>query len=170
MSTESTVEKQSQNSSTPAKSKQYRIYKPNPNNNGAASYWQLSYKDQDRYNPYKVFLVVAKQIKSDNDNAKFDWDNGINVKLEENDLGEIIAVLDKRKESLGSKGSLFHKTPSGGNKVISLDKTDAGYSLKVSSQDQDKNTKQVFHSISIGEAAVLSTLLKQAIIVMHGWW
>lgn len=93
---------------------QYRIYKPKQDNTGAAVAFQLSYKKDNEYDKYQVFLVGANQLKTNdaNGNSQFGWKEGaITVKLGENDLGEILAVLEGRKESVGTKESLYHQTP-----------------------------------------------------------
>ncbi len=152
--------------------KQFRIYKPNKTNNGAASKWELSFKPDNQYDKYLFFLELAKQ-KGEADekgNSQFDWDNAISVKLGENDLGEIISVLERRKDSVGTKGSLFHQTPGGGNKVVNLEATENGFSLAASAQDADKNSSgKIYHSITHGEAAYLLVILKKAVETIMGW-
>ncbi len=152
--------------------KQLRLYKPNKSNNGAASKWELSFKPEQKYNQYMFFLELAKQKgeTDENGNSQFDWDGAISIKLGENDLGEIISVLERRKESVGAKGSLFHQTPGGGNKVLNLEATDNGFSLAASAQDAEKKSSgKIYHSISHGEAAFLLVLLKKAVETIYGW-
>jgi hypothetical protein len=74
----------------------FRLYRPNQNNNGAAVAWQLSYKKEEEFNKYQAFLIGANQIPSGegNDNAAFAWKEGITVKLGEADLGENLTVLE----------------------------------------------------------------------------
>jgi hypothetical protein len=151
----------------------YRIYRPNASNTGSATEWQLSFKENEKYDQYQFFLVGARQTGTDeNGNAKFAWKEGqINAKLGELDLGEIIAVLDRRKESVGTNGSLFHSTPGGGNKVIGFKRGDkGGFYLTMSAQDKDKNASgKVSQVLSDADGAVLSVLLKKAIERMYAW-
>jgi hypothetical protein len=149
---------------------QIRIYRTNKENKGFATAWQLSFKKDAEYDPYLFFLVMAKQDGlNENGNAKYDWKGAINVKLGVFELGEIIAVLDGRKTSVGYNGSLYHQTDQG-NKIIKLNATDKGYSLTVSSQDTNKNNLGPFYqTLSDGEAVVLSTMLKKAIERIFGW-
>lgn len=151
----------------------YRIYRANNNGDGSASEFQLSFKKDEQYNPYLLFLVMAPQGPDNaNGDATFLWkEKGITVKLGENDIGEIIAVLDGRKDTLGMKGSLYHQTPNGGNKAIVLNRNEkGGFWLSVSGQDKDKNSLGKYsHSISDGEASILSTLLKAAVVRLFGW-
>src|SRR5687768_5293221 len=100
----------------------FRIYRANKTGNGFATQWQLSYKPKDKYDEFMFFLVGASQNGEDaNGNAKFGWkpeEGAITCKLGVNDLGEIIAVLTGLQQAAGYKGSLYHQTPGGGNKVI----------------------------------------------------
>ncbi len=147
-------------------SKEFRVYRANKTNTGTATAWQLANKKDNKYDPFMVFLIGTNQTGSDeNGNAKFDWQNAINVKMGENDLGEFIAVLERRKDEL----KLFHETPGGGNKVINFSLLDKGYGLKISAQDKDKNNKQVSQVIGFGEAAVLLVLLKRAVEQIYQW-
>jgi hypothetical protein len=154
------------------KVKEFRIYRPNKNKNGSASAWQLSYKPQSKYNNWMVFLVVAPQVGvDDNNNAKFDWkESAITIKIGENDIAEIMAVLEGRQDQCGYKGSLFHQSPDGSNKSLQLSRGDNGYFLKVSSQDKDKRvTGPYSHSLSNGEASMLLILLKKSIEKIYNW-
>jgi hypothetical protein len=153
--------------------KSFRIYRANKTNNGVASEFQLSYKEKEPYNKWMTFLKICSQTGVDaNENASFDWDGGLTVKLGENDLGELLAVLEGRKDSLGFKGSLFHETPGGGNKSIKLNRLDngSGYGLSVSGQDATKKVFGPYNQVlGHNDAAILSKLLGQAIIKIYDW-
>jgi hypothetical protein len=152
--------------------KEFRCYKPKNDGNGAATAWQLSFKKDNKFNPWMFFLVAAKQEGTDDKgNAKFNWKEGaLTVKLGDNDLGEIISVLEGRKDSLGTKGSLFHQTPSGGNKVIKMEANEYGFNIAVSAQDENKNRLgPIYHSLTHGEASLLLILLKKAVETIYGW-
>jgi hypothetical protein len=152
--------------------REFRIYKPKTTGDGAASAWQLSFKKDNKYNPWMFFLVTAKQDGADeNGNAKFNWKEGaLTVKLGDADLGEIISLLEGRKDKLGTNGSLFHQTPSGGNKVVKMEASDYGFNLSVSAQDENKNRLgPVYHTITHGEASLLLVLLKKAVERIYGW-
>lgn len=152
--------------------KEFRCYRTNKTNSGIAAAFQLSYKGDLKYNPYQMFLVMAKQTGvDDNGNASYDWkETAITVKLGDNDLGELIAVLEGRQDAAGYKGSLYHETPGGGNKVINFQRMDNGYGLKISAQDADKNKLGPYSIvISNGEAATLTTLLKTAVTRIYDW-
>jgi hypothetical protein len=107
---------------------------------------------------------------AENGNATFDWKGGITVKLGENDLGELISVLERRKSEVGYQGKgLFHQTAKG-NKVVNFALyEDKGYSLKVSAQDNEKNRSEVKQVMSFAEASLLLVLLKRAVEKIYGW-
>lgn len=151
--------------------REFRIYKPKQSGDGSATAWQLSFKEQNKYNPWMLFLVAAKQTGMDEKgNAKFDWDNSLTVKLGDADIGELISVLEGRKDKVGSNGSLFHQTPGGGNKVVKFESSDYGFNVAVSAQDEQKNKLgPIYHSITHGEAALLLTLLRRAVEIIYEW-
>lgn len=153
--------------------KDFRVYRANKTNNGTASGWQLSYKKDKEYDKYEMFLMLANQKgePDENGNAKFDWDGGITVKLGENDIGEIMSVLEKRKTEVGFNGKgIFHKTAKG-NKVIYFSALEdgKGFGLKVSAQDNEKNKREIRQVIGTHEASVLLTLLRRGVEKMYGW-
>ena len=150
----------------------FRIYRANRDNTGSATEWQLSYKPNKEYDPYEMFLVAAKQIGTDDDgNGRFDWkETKMTVKLGDADLGEIISVLERRKEFVGTKGSLFHQTPNGGNKVVDFRAVDNGYSLRVSAQnDKKEKVGDIRQTLSHADASILLVLLKRAVERFYNW-
>lgn len=156
--------------------KEYRIYRPNKAGNGSAIAFQLSYKEREykgkKYPNWMVFMVACSQTGIDgNGNASFDWKNAINVKMGENDLGEVMSVLERRKSSVGSKGSLFHETPGGGNKIIGFEvnKERGGYNLSVSSKNKNGDLQKNRITLSDSEASILLVLLKKSIEKMYQW-
>lgn len=164
--------------------KSYAIYRTNRENKGTAIQWELSHKvtknkKNEDVDLYFMFLEGAPQVGvDDNDNARYDWQNKITVKLGENDIGEILAVLNGLKDSAGYKGSLYHQTPGGGNKSITFAinqpegknyEPSMGYKLRIASQDAQKNLKQVQLIINPAEAEIIKALLGRAIVRMFGW-
>lgn len=152
--------------------KEFRLYRPNKKNNGTAFAAQLSFKKENKFNPWMLFFVMAPQTGfDDNNNASFDWnDKSITVKMGDNDIGEFISVLEGRKLEVGTKGSLFHETPGGGNKIISFKRNEAkDYALNISYKTKDGELIKYYQTISKGEASVLLTLLRSAITKIYGW-
>ncbi len=158
------------------KPRELRFYKPTSSGQGAASKFNLSYKEKQtkegkKYGEWMLFFEMSKQgAKDDSGNDRFDWENAIKVKLGEADIGEMLAVLQGRKNTVGAKGSLYHQSPDGGNKSIALSVSDrGGYSLNVSAQDKDKKVTKLFHSLTDGEAAILQVLLQRAVEIIYEW-
>lgn len=151
-------------------SKNFQLYKARGSGDGSASQWNLgSEKDC-------VFLEMANQTgKDENGNASFDWGNKIRFKLGISDIGEVLSVLVGLQKGVGPfdlergkhKG-LFHSNKSG-NAILYLGKDDTGrFGIRLSvKRDGDQTIVQ--HSITKGEACVLSTLLRRAIEVIHQW-
>lgn len=151
-------------------SKSFMLYKARGDGNGAASQWNLS---SDKMS---VFLEMANQRgKDDKGNARFDWDTKIRFKLGDADIGELLAVLVGLQNGVGPfdtdknkhKG-LFHSNQNG-NAILSFWKDDYGrFHIYLSVQRGEEKTV-VQHTITKGEACVLSTLLRRAIEVMYRW-
>lgn len=152
-------------------SKGFILYKAKNDGNGAASQWNLgSQKDC-------VFLEMANQDGKDkNGNAKFSWKNNkIRFKLDETDIGQILAVLMGLQDGVGpfntSKGKhkgLFHTNPNG-NAILYFGKNQYGrFQIHLSVKRGEEKTV-VQHLISKGEACVLGILLRRAIEVMYRW-
>lgn len=150
--------------------KGFVLYKAKQDGNGAASQWTIGSKKDC------VFLEMSNQKGKDDDgNARFDWDNKIRFKLGESDIGELLAVLvgiqtgvgafDKAKDK--NKG-LFHSNKSG-NAILYFAKNQHGtFNIYLSVKVGEKKSV-VQHTISKGEACVLSTLLRHAIEIMYKW-
>ncbi len=148
--------------------KNLRLYKPNKTGNGCASSWELSYKEQEKWDKYQMFLVIAPQEGDDDKgNNKFGWKTAaITVNLGEPDISSLLATIDRRQP----ESKLFHESPAGGNKGISLVQNDkGGFYLNVSYQDKEKKLTKYSHSIAPAEAAILSVLLKRAIEIIYDW-
>lgn len=148
----------------------YRIYRANKNGTGTATDWQLSFKGQDRFSPWKLFLKIVKQVGvDDNGNARFNWDQGITVKLDLSDIGEILAVLDWKQAQVGSTGKLFHQNGNE-NKVINFNynQNTNNYFIKISHQSAN-GVNSCQQTISLAEGKIIQTLLGHAILKLTGW-
>lgn len=151
-------------------SESFVLYKAKNDGTGAASQWGLGSKRDC------VFLEMANQIgKDDKNNSRFDWENKIRFKLDESDIGEIIAVLVGLQDGVGPfdvskekhKG-LFHSNPKG-NAILYFWKDNNGRFHIYLSVKRDDEKSVVKHMITKGEACVLNTLMRCAIEVMYGW-
>ncbi len=148
----------------------YRIYKPNKQGNGSASEWQLSFKREEKFSPWKLFFSIAKQTGTDeNGNNRFDWDNAIKVKMDVNDLCEILAVLEDKQKEAGNGGKIFHQYGNA-NKIINFihNEENNNFFIKVSHQNNG-NVVSLQHNLSIGEGCALKVLIEEAIIKLTNW-
>lgn len=168
------------------KSKEWRVYKPKKTNDGAASKLELSVETTEKEKDGKkftvrealVFWVSSKQTGTDNNgNASFGWsdeEKQVTLKLGEVDIGEMLTVLNGKKEATGGTtgtyaGKLFHKN-SRGSTSFSLKKgTNGGYFLAVTKKLDNNPAIQVSHTLTYGEAEVLRVLLESAIRQMYEW-
>lgn len=151
------------------KCRDFRIYKPTKAGTGAASNISItSYFNDKEREKVVVFIDTALQIPSEGEYAAFGWkdkDKKITVKLDDNDIGEMLLVLTGGKEGLGApdgKGGfkgLFHKNKNG-NTVIRLEYIkDRGLMYSVSTQRPEGNFR-VGHALTDGEGAIIAEILK----------
>ena len=144
----------------------YKIYKPNPKDTtkGSATSWE--------YNPStkNFFLTVAKQsdAKDDSGNATFKWkEDSETVKLDLEELSEIMLVISNNKSHLGSsdgqtqKGKgLFHQTKDG-NTIVKLYQIDGDNGITFGLEMSSKKSDKLFWSgqrITPAEAGVISQI------------
>tara|TARA_Y100001949_G_C15958850_1_gene318283 strand:- start:548 stop:1096 length:549 start_codon:yes stop_codon:yes gene_type:complete len=167
--------------------KEFRIYKPNSKNSGAASKFQCTTKykkiGDKEYPEMVLFLESAPQTGTDdNGNASFGWSQqgksgkSVTMKLGMPDIGEILLVLTGKTKFVGPspksgrtvEPGLFHKNKNG-NTSLRLKWSDGKLYLNLSSQDSKKDVSKVGHSITPGEATVLAVLLESFVAQYHGW-
>jgi len=142
--------------------KEFRIYRPLKQGNGAAS--RLNYRKQQ--DDLLVFWQSAQQEGfDDKENAKFAWkdqEKSVSVKLGITDIGEILAVLNGKKEQAGTDKGIFHSNEKG-NTSFTFRKQDNGYYLRVAKKNNAKLI-EVKHGVSFGEGEILKILLGYIII------
>lgn len=146
--------------------KEYRIYKPNTVGTGAASTWNVKFTN-GRKSHACVFLEMAKQIPSEGENAKFDWENCLRIKLEAVDVGELLAVLYHDVEAINNGKGLFHQNDKG-NVTLNFGVADRGYFLRMG-RKRDGQVSEVKHGVTFGEAAILRKLLEHSLDCMFQW-
>ncbi len=162
---------------------EFRIYKPTKANSGAASAIQTKLTDVKGRWELQLFWTAAQQTPSTTENASFGWkdkEKSVIIKLGDPDVGELLAVLCGVKDSMGRKEArdkpgkgLFHKNASG-NTTMSLQEQvdenngEISYRVRLASKVGAKLT-QVSHTITIGEAILIKTLLQQWVIASYGW-
>lgn len=150
--------------------KTFQIYKPRRDGGGCASGWELGSKKD------AVFLEMAAQIgkMEGDDNATFDWANKLKMKLGIADIGEIIALLERRQKGIGptrdgKHRGLFHKNASGTATLILEEGQHGGWFLKIGVQKTGGEVQNLSHAVSLGEGATLLVLLRLAVERMYGW-
>jgi hypothetical protein len=143
---------------------EFRIYRANKNNTGAASAIQLVEKEGKLF----VFWTITKQTGTDKDgNASFGWkdkDKTIIFKMEDTDLGEILAVIYRFTDKVGGEKGLFHQNANG-NTVFNFD----GKSVRISTKKKDaKEAVAVSHGISHAELALLKVIFETIVSKRFG--
>lgn len=151
-------------------SKNCIFYKARNDGNGSASQWNLSSSKDS------VFLEMTNQNgKDDKGNAKFDWGNKIRFKLGVSDIGEILSVLVGLQEGVGpldpkiNKHKGLYHSNAHGNAILYFGKDNTGRFRIYLSVKRNNDKTVVQHTITKGEACVISTLLRSAIETIFAW-
>lgn len=143
-----------------------KFFKPNKNNDGAASQFCFS-KDKKA-----VFIESARQLpdKDGDGNSLFDWSNKIIFKLGIPDIAEILCVLHNIKNSVGQNDKgLFHSNNKG-NAVLKFQKGEkSGYYFGISVKKEGSDLAGVKHTITDSEGVLLEILLSRAIELVYDW-
>lgn len=149
------------------------FYKANAKNSGCAVKLSLSTKpSKDRENQTDTLLFMEfspqSQEKDEAGNARFDWKNRVVMKLDQPDIGEMLAVLNGWQEKAGYKGSIYHEDKDGNTKILNFEKTtfnDVQYlSVKISANNKQAGTTvRMQQLVSLGEAATLKVFLEDSL-------
>ena len=148
----------------------YRVYKANKQGTGSATEWQLSFKSQEKFSPWKLFFTIASQLEKDeNGNPHFDWDKAIRVKMDVSDVSEILAVLEGYQKEAGYGGKIFHKHGDE-NKIINFihNPENGNYFIKVSHQSSN-GVMALQQNMTIAEGCALRILLQNALLKLTNW-
>ncbi len=167
--------------------KQWRVYKPKKTNDGAASRLEMRVetkpkegKDGKSFLVRKVliFWVSAKQTGTDSQgNASFAWEDPtkmITIKLGEPDLGEMLAVLNGKKDATGSAvgnyaGQLYHQNEKGSTS-FSIKRSDkGGYFVNTTKKVGKDAPVQINHTLSLAEAEILKLMVEAAVRQTYLW-
>ena len=138
---------------------EFAVYKPTRSGKGGVMRWRLEVQNE------AVFLDAARTIGE----RKFDWENKVSMKWGISDIGEVLAVIEKRVDG----AELYHKSPSGVAQFsikYQRDRTPANYFLSVSRQASEGDDKRpVGVPLTQAEAATLCVLLRAAIVRILKW-
>jgi hypothetical protein len=168
------------------RAKEWRIYKPQKNNDGAASKLELKITDKDyvdkegnnrKLRDVQMFWVLTQQIGVDeNNNATFAWTDAnktVTLKLNETDLGEILAVLNGLKTVTGATGSkyegLFHKNEKGSATLCLKAVENRGYTVRATKKVGNNHPVAIYHTLSYGEVSILKVVVEAAVRQIYQW-
>lgn len=140
---------------------QFTIYKPVKSGNGGALRFELS--------PERGAIFVEGAHQEENQVRRFKWTSKIVMKWGLGDLGEALAVIERRQP----EAKLFHKNEKG-NTAFELkyqpDRKPPNFFATLSRQRGDtKEVDRLGISLSPGEGAVLAALFRRAAVVLSGW-
>jgi hypothetical protein len=163
---------------------EWRSYKPKKDYAGAASKVQVKIvpvkftaADEERIR-FKVqaFWVATNQLPQNdkNGNATFGWGDEskfVTLKLGEVDIGELLAVINGKKQIAGSESGkykgIYHQHAKGSTSfTFQYNEQYKNYYVRLAKKIGDKVT-EVKHSITLGEAEVLKVLLEKTILAMY---
>jgi hypothetical protein len=140
---------------------EYSIYKPYQGKGGMA---KISFSQKNNC----FFLEMAPE-KPDEE-KRFDYDKKVNFKLELNDLGDILLVLNRQKAGLGALkegkwGGLYHKGKDSSSfmnfSVLYEKDTDTPRGLALGlGRTQNNETNKVSIGVSFAEAAILLEFIR----------
>lgn len=144
----------------------YKIYKPNlkDSSKGAATSWEYNTTTRN------FFLTIAQQNKEKDagGNPTFGWkEHSEMLKLDVEELAEIVLVTTKAKPSLGNlddsngKGKGFYHQTKDGNTILKIYQLETGFGLEISSK---KEGVQFWSGqrISPSEAEVIKLMCEHA--------
>ncbi len=140
---------------------QYAIYKPTRSGKGGVLRFEL--------NPDAPAVFVEAAHQEPGEVRRFAWKKKIVMKWGLSDVGEALAVIERRQPV----AKLFHQTAKG-NTAFELkyqaERKPANYFASISRQQADtKEVDRLGISVSPGEASVLAALLRYAAVVLSGW-
>ena len=140
---------------------QYTIYKPARSGKGGALRFEL--------NPETPAVFVEGARQEEGEVRKFAWKSKIVMKWGLSDVGEALAVLERRQP----EAKLFHQTKKG-NSAFELksqpERKPPNYFVTISRQRADtKEVDKLGISVSPAEAAILASLFRHAAVVLAGW-
>lgn len=140
---------------------QYTIYKPSQRGSGGALRFELNKRTG------ALFVECAPQCADDP--RRFEWEKKIVMKWGLADIGEMMAVLERRQNSM----KLFHQTPKGNTAFelkYQLDRRPPNFFATISRQKADtKEVERLGVPMSLGEAAILLALMRAAAVALVGW-
>jgi uncharacterized protein YndB with AHSA1/START domain len=140
---------------------QFAIYKPAKSGRGGVLRFELNPRTR------AVFVEGARQAPGEI--RRFVWQKKIVMKWGLSDVGESLAVIERRQPL----AKLFHKTQKGSTAFelkYQGEREPANYFATLSRQDAEtKEVEKLGVALSPGEAATLACLLRYAVVALVGW-
>jgi hypothetical protein len=159
-------------------SKEVRFYRPNKDiSKGSAVSIQVVEKAKgEKYKEWNMFLTLTKQTGvDDNNNAEFAWKDDtktITIKMGPEDVTDILAVLEGKKEKISTTrdgDGRFHQNAKG-NTVLKFAPGKMGggsYYIGASSKLKTGETKSVSQLISITDAITIDIVFREFIRMLY---
>lgn len=147
--------------------KSLRFYKAQRDSSGAASQWDLNLKDE------AVFFTMSNQLNMQDEkgNSTFDWEHKSVFKLGIQDIGELLAVLEGKKDGVGPydnqqkhKG-LYHSWKDINSVLYFTRGREVGFFVSLSVKKGEQQNR-VRHSLTDGEGSSLHVFLKKSLELM----
>jgi hypothetical protein len=141
--------------------REFRIYKPRKEGNGAASEFRVGeYKDNPVLN-----MALVKQDPATGEKGTFLWkdESKVTVKVDPHEVADMIAVFEAQKKQLGfgEKGGLYHQGQGQAYSAINLATMDnGGYLLSVRKGVKGGQSHELKHSLTLAEGVLLREYLK----------
>jgi hypothetical protein len=146
-----------------------KFWRPNNKNTGSAAFVEY---DSDRRSLYLSFIAQS----SVEEGKKFNNKDKINAKLGLSDIGEILSVINKRTEALGTKtekdgktyfSGLIHKQLNTNNSsIIGLSSSNGVYYLSLSAIRDGSQPHRLSVSLSNGDMENLKVFLTHILVDM----
>lgn len=138
------------------------IWKPRKEGGGAAAF--IEYNDVKQCMFLSMIPQQGKMEKPGQGNFDKNKESMLTAKLGLNDLGEILLVLNGRRDGVGAKDGdkfkgLYHKNDSG-NSIIGFEVNQFGYGLSLSCSKNGGAAKRYSLSLTPGEGEQLRVLIE----------
>jgi hypothetical protein len=132
---------------------------------------RLNRDGESRYDCFFLAMAQQKSVAGRGPEgvtpASFDWEHKVTVKLGVLEAGELLAVLEGRKDAAGKDRGLFHRTGSATTVVAFQNMADqSGYLLSVSKKSGEQPPVRSQMLLSYAEAAVLRAILSAGIFFL----
>jgi len=153
------------------------IYHPNNAGTGAAVQLEPRFnrRESDRYNCFFLEMAAQKTAPGREEGhrvpATFDWERKLTVKLDFNDICEILAVLEGRAEKVGgARSGLFHDSGQASTVITFQRNTEkGGYLLGLSRKekaDAQAQAARVHMVLSEAEAIGLRCIFQHSLFYL----